>query len=245
MSGWEDIRREVLARIRSRAWPLGTLIPTEATLAQEFGVARATVNRALSELARSGVLERKRKAGTRVAALPVRKATLDIPVIRAEVEARGEAPLALQREAEERGLMADSTAYSLRLLRCKLAQPPVPVLARLGQDVGDMLHVETLHLASGRGFVLEDRWLNPAILPTPLPDFAAISANEWLVAHISYASGDISFCAEAASDAAAAALGIAQGSAVFVTERCTWAPDAPITWVRLIHAPGYRLSTVL
>ena len=226
MSGWEDIRREVLARIRSRAWPLGTLIPTEASLAQEFGVARATVNRALSELARSGVLERKRKAGTRVAALPVRKATLDIPVIRAEVEARGE-------------------AYSLRLLRCKLAQPPVPVLARLGQDVGDMLHVETLHLASGRGFVLEDRWLNPAILPTPLPDFAAISANEWLVAHISYASGDISFCAEAASDAAAAALGVAQGSAVFVTERCTWAPDAPITWVRLIHAPGYRLSTVL
>ena len=226
MSGWEDIRREVLARIRSRAWPLGALIPTEATLAQEFGVARATVNRALSELARSGVLERKRKAGTRVAALPVRKATLDIPVIRAEVEARGE-------------------AYSLRLLRCKLAQPPVPVLARLGQDVGDMLHVETLHLASGRGFVLEDRWLNPAILPTPLPDFAAISANEWLVAHISYASGDISFAAEPASDAAAAALGIAQGSAVFVTERCTWAPDAPITWVRLIHAPGYRLSTVL
>ena len=226
MAGWEDIRREVLARIRSRAWPLGALIPTEATLAQEFGVARATVNRALSELARSGVLERKRKAGTRVAALPVRKATLDIPVIRAEVEARGE-------------------AYSLRLLRCKLAQPPVPVLARLGQDVGDMLHVETLHLASGRGFVLEDRWLNPAILPTPLPDFAAISANEWLVAHISYASGDISFCAEAASDAAAAALGVAQGSAVFVTERCTWAPDAPITWVRLIHAPGYRLSTVL
>ena len=226
MAGWEDIRREVLARIRSRAWPLGTLIPTEATLAQEFGVARATVNRALSELARSGVLERKRKAGTRVAALPVRKATLDIPVIRAEVEARGE-------------------AYSLRLLRCKLAQPPVPVLARLGQDVGDMLHVETLHLASGRGFVLEDRWLNPAILPTPLPDFAAISANEWLVAHISYSSGDISFCAEAASDAAAAALGVAQGSAVFVTERCTWAPDAPITWVRLIHAPGYRLSTVL
>ena len=226
MAGWEDIRREVLARIRSRAWPLGALIPTEATLAQEFGVARATVNRALSELARSGVLERKRKAGTRVAALPVRKATLDIPVIRAEVEARGE-------------------AYSLRLLLCNLAQPPLPVLARLGQDVGDMLHVETLHLASGRGFVLEDRWLNPAILPTPLPDFAAISANEWLVAHISYASGDISFCAEAASDAAAAALGVAQGSAVFVTERCTWAPDAPITWVRLIHAPGYRLSTVL
>lgn len=226
MTGWEDIRTEVLSRIRTKAWPLGALIPGEEALAQEFGVARATVNRALSELARSGVLERKRKAGTRVAALPVRKATLNIPVIRAEVEARGE-------------------VYGLRLLRCEPALPPVAVLARLGQDLGAMLHIETLHLATGRGFVIEDRWLNPAVLPHPTPDFSAISVNEWLVAHVSFANGDISFAAEAATSWAAEALAIPQGAAVFVTERCTWAPDAPITWVRLVHAPGYRLSTVL
>ena len=53
---------------RRRDWPPGALIPGEEALAQEFGVARATVNRALSELARAGVLERRRKAGTRVAA---------------------------------------------------------------------------------------------------------------------------------------------------------------------------------
>lgn len=227
MAGWEEIRAEVLTRIRSRAWPLGTLIPSEEALAQEFGVARATVNRALSELARAGVLERKRKAGTRVAALPVRKATLDIPVIRSDIEARGE-------------------TYGLRLLLQERAAPPLAVLARLGgADPGPMLHVRSLHLASGRGFVAEDRWLNPAVLPDPQPDFAAMSANEWLVAHISFASGDISFSAEAAAGWEAEALGLGPGTAVFVTERCTWAPDQPITWVRLVHAPGYRLSTVL
>lgn len=226
MAGWEEIRAEVLARIRSRAWPLGELIPGEEALAQEFGVARATVNRALSELARAGVLERKRKAGTRVAALPVRKASFDIPVIRAEVEARGE-------------------VYGLRLLRLEVAQPPVPVTARLAADVGDMVHMKTLHLASGRGFVVEDRWLNRAVLPDPMPDFAVVSANEWLVAHVSYASGDISFSAESAAGWEAEALGVAPGTAVFVTERCTWAPDQPITWVRLVHAPGYRVSTML
>jgi GntR family histidine utilization transcriptional repressor len=89
MGGWEDIRAEVLRRIRVRDWPPGGLIPTEETLAQEFGCARATVNRALRELAGAGVLERRRKAGTRVALLPVRKATLEIPVIRQEIEARG------------------------------------------------------------------------------------------------------------------------------------------------------------
>lgn len=226
MTGWEDIRAEVLARIRSRAWPLGALIPGEAALAEEFGVARATVNRALCELARTGVLERRRKAGTRVAALPVRKATLDIPVIRAEVEARGE-------------------VYGLRLLRLEITRPPVPVAARLGMQAGQMAHIQTLHLASGRPFVFENRWLNRNILPDPLPDFGLISVNEWLVMQVSYATGDIAFSAEGARAEEAAALAVPEGTAVFVTERCTWSPEAPITWVRLVHAPGYRLSTVL
>ncbi|MBI1171430.1 UTRA domain-containing protein [bacterium] len=225
MAGWEDIRAEVMARIRARAWPPGALIPGEEALAQEFGVARATVNRALSELARTGVLERRRKAGTRVAAMPVRKATLDIPVIRAEVEARGE-------------------AYGLRLLRLEITRPPLSVSARLGMDSVQMVHLRTLHLASGRPFVVEDRWLNRKVLPDPMPDFAEISANEWLVAHVAFTTGDIAFSAEPASGAEAEALGLTEGTAVFVTERCTWAPDQPITWVRLVHAPGYRLSTV-
>jgi GntR family transcriptional regulator, histidine utilization repressor len=89
VKGWEDIRAEVQARIRDGRWPLGSAIPHEEDLAQTFGCARATVNRALRDLASQGVLERKRKGGTRVAAVPVRKATLSIPVIRAEVEASG------------------------------------------------------------------------------------------------------------------------------------------------------------
>jgi GntR family histidine utilization transcriptional repressor len=225
MAGWEEIRAEVMARIRSRAWAPGALIPGEEALALEFGVARATVNRALSELARTGVLERRRKAGTRVAMMPVRKATLDIPVIRAEVEARGE-------------------TYGLRLLRLEITRPPLSVSARLTMDSVQMVHLRTLHLASGRPFVVEDRWLNRKVLPDPMPDFAEISANEWLVAHVSFTTGDIAFSAEAACGAAAEALAVPEGTAVFVTERCTWSPDAPITWVRLVHAPGYRLSTV-
>ena len=72
-NGWEHIRAEVQRRIRDRQWPHGAMIPTEEELAAEFGCARATVNRALRDLAQSGVLERRRKAGTRVVALPVRR----------------------------------------------------------------------------------------------------------------------------------------------------------------------------
>ena len=226
MAGWEAIRAEVLARIRLRKWLPGQVIPGEEALALEFGVARATVNRALSELARTGVVERRRKAGTRVAVLPVRKASFDIPVIRAEVETRGE-------------------VYGLRVLRLEITRPPVPIAARLGFQGSQMVHLQTLHLASGRPFAFENRWLNRDVLPDPMPDFDVVSANEWLVAHVSYATGDIAFSAEGAGLEEAAALALAVGTAVFVTERCTWSTEAPITWVRLVHAPGYRLSTVL
>ena len=217
----------MLRRIRTRFWPPGVLIPSEELLAKEFGCARATVNRALQELANAGVLERKRKAGTRVAVLPVRKATLEIPVIRQEIEARGQ-------------------AYSFRLMSRHLKKPPVAILAKLGlQDATPMLHLQTLHLAGGSPQVFEDRWLNPSVLPEPEPDFSRISVNEWLVATVAFSIGDIAFSAEPASSREADALGVQPGTALFITERTTGLTDAPITWVRLSHAPGYRLQTFL
>lgn len=226
--GWEGVRDEVLRRLRGRVWAPGDVIPGEEALAVEFGVARATVNRALRELAEAGLLERRRKAGTRVALLPVRKATLDISIIRQEVEARGE-------------------VYAHRVLAERMEGLPMAAALRMGVPAGvEMLFLETLHLAGGRPFAHEVRWLNLAVLPGGVvPDFAAMSANEWLVQNVAYATGDIAFSAEAATVAEAAALGISVGDPVFVTERVTWTAEAPITFVRLLHGPGYRLRTVV
>lgn len=222
--GWEDIRAEVLRRIRARDWPPGALIPGEEALAEEFGVARATVNRALTALAEAGVIERKKRAGTRVAQLPVRRARLEIPVIRLDVLGRG-------------------LAYDFKLLADRLAPAPVPVTARLGLPEGTpMRSLETLHLAGGRPFVLETRWLNPEILPVPSPDFAAVSVNEWLVTHVSLVSGDIAFTAEPASLREAEVMGVPPGTALLVAERTTQGMTGPVTWVRLAHAPGHRVT---
>lgn len=226
--GWEGVRDEVLRRIRARVWGPGAAIPGEEALAVEFGVARATVNRALRDLAEAGLLERRRKAGTRVALLPVRKATLEISIIRQEVEARGE-------------------AYGHRVLASRMDGVPLAVALRLGVAAGArMLFLETLHLAGGRPFAHEVRWLNIAVLPgAVVPDFTTVSANEWLVQNVAYATGDIEFSAESAKPEEAAALGIRAGEPVFVTERATWTAEAPITFVRLLHGPGYRLRTVV
>lgn len=227
MQGWEAIRAEVLRRIRTREWPPGGLIPGEEDLARDWGAARATVNRALRDLAQAGVLERRRKAGTRVALLPVRKATLDIPVIRQEVEARGQ-------------------THAFRLLAQAMQAVPLSVATRLNLPPGHrLMWLETLHLADNRPFTLEQRWLNPVVLPDPAPDFTALSVNEWLVAHVAFTAGDIAFSAEPATPREAEVLGVAPGAALFITERTTWTGDTAITLVRLAHAPGYRLRTEL
>ncbi|MEP5090001.1 MAG: winged helix-turn-helix domain-containing protein, partial [Paracoccaceae bacterium] len=80
INSWHAVQEEVLRRIKNRSWKPGELIPNEADLAIEFGCARATVNRALRALAETGILDRRRKAGTRVALHPVRKVTLEIPI---------------------------------------------------------------------------------------------------------------------------------------------------------------------
>jgi GntR family histidine utilization transcriptional repressor len=224
VNGWEEIRAEVLRRIRVRDWPPGALIPGEEALAEEFGVARATVNRALRDLAEAGVIERKKRAGTRVAELPVRRARLEIPVIRLDVLGRG-------------------LTYDFKLLSDRLAPAPVPVTARLGlREDQPLRYMETLHLAGGRPFVLETRWLNPTVLPTPAPDFAKISANEWLVTHVSLVSGDITFTAEPASAREAEVMGVAAGTPLLVAERTTQGMAGPVTFVRLAHAPGHRVG---
>ncbi|MCB6177589.1 GntR family transcriptional regulator [Rhodobacter sp. Har01] len=222
--GWDDLRADLLARIRAREWPPGALIPAEEQLALAYGVARATVNRAVQALAEAGVVERRKRAGTRVATLPVRKARLDIPVIRREVEGRGQ-------------------TYAHRLLTQRREVLPAGPAARLGLAPGvPALRLETLHLAEGRPYAYELRWLNPAQLPPDLPDFAVLSANEWLVATVPFVSGDLVFGAEPASRAEAAALDTDPGAPLLVIERTTRGLSGPITFVRLCHPPGHRVT---
>ena len=77
----ERIRSEIEARIVSGDWPPGHRIPFEHELVTQYGCARATVGKALTALVRSGLIERRRKAGTFVAYPHVQSAVLDIPDI--------------------------------------------------------------------------------------------------------------------------------------------------------------------
>lgn len=227
-TSWQAVQEEVLRRIHDREWKPGDLIPGEAALADEFGCARATVNRALRELAAAGLLDRRRKAGTRVTLDPVRKATLDIPITRLEIEGRG-------------------AAYGYTLIEATTAAPPVAARAALGSEMGtELLHVRSVHLADGKPYVYEDRWIDPDAAPGIREvDLTRVSANEWLVRNAPFTRGDVAFSAESADAADAEALGVAPGDALLVLRRTTWSAERPITSVRLAYAPGHAIRTTI
>ena len=89
MHPYESIRTEMLRRINDQSWPAGFTLPREEDLADEFGVARGTIRRALASLSEAGLIERKRRAGTRVVDRRGHRSTLTIPIVRHEIEARG------------------------------------------------------------------------------------------------------------------------------------------------------------
>ncbi|MCC2689856.1 MAG: GntR family transcriptional regulator [Rhizobiaceae bacterium] len=61
---YEQVRRDLLARISGGEFGPGDLLPTEEALCREYDVSRITVRRAVADLASNFVVTRKRGVGT-------------------------------------------------------------------------------------------------------------------------------------------------------------------------------------
>lgn len=222
---YREVKADLLEKITRGVWPPGGLLPNEIDLAATYDCARATVNRAMQELADDGIIERKRKAGTRVRMAPVRQARFTIPIVRQEIEDLG-------------------ATYRYALVRRDRCTAPDGIRARLklGQQA-QVLHLTCVHFADGVPYQHEDRWINLDVLPNADDaDFTEVGPNEWLVAEIPFSNAEISFMAVQADDDLAEHLGCAVGDALFQTERSTWWESRAITFVRLTFRAGHRMS---
>lgn len=223
---WREVRDAIRADILSGRLSPGDRLPRDEDLARRLNCARSTVQRAMQDLSQAGLVERRRRGGTRVRPDPVTRATFDIPITRHEVEARG-------------------ARYGHQLIRAaELPAPPAVVAAFDLHSPERTLYVEALHLADGRPYILEERWIATRTVPEiRAVDLTRISANEWLVLNRPYSRCDLRFYAIQADPRVARLMGAAPGAALLVIERTTWIGSEPITTVRAITAPGYQLQT--
>ncbi len=223
---YREIKSDILRKITHGEWKPGASIPNELDLASSYGVARATVYRAMRELAEEGIIERKRKAGSKVRMSPLRRARFDIPLVR--------------REIEDQGL-----AYRYALISSAVERAPDWLRARLQLEATtEVLHLVCMHFADGSPYQYEDRWINLDLLPQArTADFSQVGPNEWLIAAVPFSDAEISFSAAAADQGLANHLSCSTGDPLFQLERSTWWQDRAVTYVRLVYRPGHRMTT--
>ncbi|CUW45335.1 transcriptional regulator, GntR family [Brucella vulpis] len=85
----QRILDDIESRILSGEWLPGHRIPFEHELTEYYGCSRMTVNKALTQLAKAGLIERKRRSGSFVSFPQSQAAILEIHDIREEVAALG------------------------------------------------------------------------------------------------------------------------------------------------------------
>lgn len=65
---YAHVARALTEAITDGRYPIGSLLPNEFELAEQFAVSRSTIRAAMRELQASGIVSRKRNAGTKVEA---------------------------------------------------------------------------------------------------------------------------------------------------------------------------------
>ncbi|WP_180898417.1 histidine utilization repressor [Martelella soudanensis] len=214
------IEQEVENRILSGEWPPGTRIPFEHELTTQYGCSRMTVNKALSELVKKGLIERRRKSGSYVRQPEVLSAVMEIHQLEREVRALG---LAYDFRLVERASRGANDADRRRLLLAK----PDPVI-----------HLRSLHSAGSRPFCLEDRLISLAEVPQAEDaDFSRYPPGSWLLEQVPWSAAEHRINAVGAGRAEVELLDLREGTPCLVIARRTWNAGGSITQVNLTY-PG-------
>ncbi len=216
----ERILTEIEQRILRGRWPPGHRIPSEQQLSEHYGCSRMTVNKVLTQLARAGLVERRRKAGTFVRRPQSRSAVLQIQDIGAEVQSLGQ-------------------AYRYEIVTRKLRRSTRADMAALDvQSTHQVMELTTLHFAAERPFCLERRLINLDAVPAAATeDFANKAPGPWLVHHVPWTSAEHRIRAAGADADTALALKLKLGAPCLQVERRTWLGPQTVTSVRLTY-PG-------
>jgi GntR family histidine utilization transcriptional repressor len=217
---YTEIQRALEAQIISGAWQPGHRVPAEHELLKRYGCSRMTVSKALSALATSGLIIRKRRHGSFVAPRVADETILEMHDTRAEVIASGR-------------------AYSYEILSRRIRKATNEDVTRFGiASKARLLALQILHFAESRPFVLEDRIFNLTLLPdAALEQFKDTPPQSWVLKRLPWTNTEHAIWATGATAGLARRLRLAKGGACLVVERKTWQLGQPVTFVRLTY-PG-------
>ena len=221
VSLYQRILSEIRARILSGEWQPGHRIPFEHELSAEYGCSRMTVNKAMSELAKSGLIERRRRSGSFVRRPQSQAAILEIHDIKHR--GSGARPALPLRADVAPDASRDST----------------PTRTESGFAAGSgLLDLACRHFAGEQPFCLEERLISLAAVPEAADEtFDDIAPGPWLLGRIPWSAAEHTIRAGGrGAKPSRRRSTVPRNTACLVVQRRTWSADLPVTNVRLTYA---------
>ena len=219
---YQQVKRYILKRVESGAWPEGHRLPSESQFARNFGLSRLTVHRAIRELFEDGVVVRTPGVGTFVASSRPQSTVLEVRNIADEIRERGhdhdaKVHLLCSERIDQR--LAD--AFNLPL----------------GAEI---FHSIVVHCENSVPVQLEDRFVNPSFAPGYVDqDLTKITPNEFL-AHFGQPDEVEHIFESVMPDVQIRRyLGMKKNESCLLLHRRTWVGGLIATKVELYH-PGSR-----
>ncbi|MGH6639362.1 MAG: histidine utilization repressor [Polaromonas sp.] len=224
---YEQVKEFITRKIQDGSWPAGHRLPSEHELVAQFGISRMTANRALRELVEQGRIVRQAGVGSFVAEDKPQSTLLQIGNIENDIRARGH-DYSYQLVTAERIAVSSDVAVWLDL--------------RAGESV---FHSLCLHFEDGMPVQLEDRYVNPRVVPNFLDqDLATIPPSEYLVRHVPFDQIEHLVDAVLPTAEQAGRLAMPTAEPCLLLTRRTWTRSVPVTLVRCLHpASRYRLGS--
>jgi GntR family histidine utilization transcriptional repressor len=221
---YAQVKDHISRKIQDGTWPPGHRLPSEHELVAQFGMARMTVNRALRELVEQGRIVRVAGVGSFVAENKPQSTLLQIANIASEIRQRGHDYRCDMIEVERLAASPDVAAW---------------LDMRAGTSV---FHSVCLHLENGTPVQLEERYVNPLVVPDYLEqDFAATPPSEYLVRNVPFDQIEHVVDAVLPTAEQAERLAMEPTAPCLLLTRRTWSRNTPVTWVRCLH-PASRYS---
>ncbi len=214
---YERVRLALAASIADGTYAPGDKLPSETRIADELGVNRLTVRRAIEELARAGAVESRQGSGTFVSA----------PIVR----------LPLTQKLSTDSLVAGITAqiaehgYTHEDVLLRVAKVSTASLnATLELPPGPLWRVDNAIMVNGTGWMWSTSWFPRQLLADPAKDWDHMTG---LYGQLNEVVGELTplwraISADAATTADAEILGIRVGSPVLVRDGLTAADREPV-----------------
>ncbi|MBB3105819.1 GntR family histidine utilization transcriptional repressor [Psychrobacter luti] len=241
---YQRIKNAILDNIHSGKWQAGAAISTEMALAEEFGVSRMTVNRALKELSEERVLERRQGSGTFVAQQQFNHTFVEVRNIAQDLKSANRDYQA--QVVSKRGITAAMLNDELRrkfglekvVKSSELKDvADIKAIENIDNEAAILYEVKIIHFADGQPIQFEERWVDATKVPEFIEqDFSVVNTSDYLIAKSPLERGSYTIRALAAPNEIADALQIAPQSPTLVLCRQTYSAGQVLTFVKMWHA---------